>query len=75
MNLLSEFERLFDAEEKGVARVIEIRNHGLIVGQTSAGAIILLKGKAESGKQYFYDRRTNTILSPAPEVVFSEYGV
>lgn len=75
MNLLSQFEQLFNAQEKAIAKIIGERGGGLMVGETLGGATVLLKGKLEIGKLCFYDRVSNEILGEAPNVEFKEYSV
>lgn len=75
MNLLSQFNQLFPAQEQAFATIIGQRGGGTVVAQTTGGANILLKGEMETGKKVFYNRRDSTIISEAPDVVFSEFGV
>lgn len=75
MNLLSQFQQIFNAQEKSIAKIIGERDGGLMVGETLGGATVLLKGKIEIGKLCFYDRVSNEILSEAPNVEFKEYSV
>ena len=75
MNLLSQFNQLIDRQERAFATVTGQRGGGTVVAQTPSGASILLKGQMETGKNVFYDRRSGTIISEAPVVVFSEYPV
>ena len=75
MNLLSQFDQLFDRQEQSIARVIGQRGNGRVVAETQNGATIVLSGEMETGKRCFYDRRSSKILSIAPDVVFNDYGV
>lgn len=75
MNLLSQFEQLFNSQEKAIARIVGERGGGLLVGETLGGGTVLLKGKLEIGKLCFYDRISNEILGEAPNVEFKEYSV
>ncbi|WP_230660516.1 hypothetical protein [Psychrobacter sp. I-STPA10] len=75
MNLLSQFEQIFDTQEKAFATIIGQRSDGKLVAETPSGATILLTGDMETGKKCFYNRRNSTILSEAPNVTFSEFGV
>ncbi len=75
MNLLSQFDQLFDRQEKAFASITGQRGGGVVVAQTTGGATILLKGEMETGKKVFYNRRDSTIISEAPDVAFSEFGV
>ena len=75
MDLLSEFNQLFNSTERSVARITGQRGNGLLVAQTEAGSTILLNGEAETGKKVYYDRVSSKVLELAPDVVYSEYGV
>lgn len=76
MNLLSQFQQLFNATEQAIARVTGVRPDGLLIGTTPTGATVLLVGQVALGKQIFYDRVTGKVLREAPDhVVWAEYGV
>ena len=75
MNLLSQFNQIFPAQERAFATITGQRGGGTVVAQTTGGATILLSGEMETGKKCFYDRRSGTIISEAPDVVFSEFAV
>lgn len=75
MNLLSQLKQTLNTTEQSFATVTGQRGGGTVVAQTSGGASILLKGEMETGKNVFYNRRDSTIMSEAPDVVFSEFGV
>lgn len=75
MNLLSQFNQIFPAQEQAFATITGQRGGGTVVAQTTGGATILLKGEMETGKKVFYNRRDSTIISEAPDVVFSEFGI
>lgn len=75
MNLLSQFNQIFDRPEQAFATVTGQRGGGIVVAQTSGGSNILLKGEMETGKNVFYNRRDSTIIGEAPDVTFSEYPV
>lgn len=75
MNLLSQFEQVLDRQERGIARITGQRSDGQVVAQTQGGAILILKGEIETGKQCYYDRVSSQVIGVAPDVVFSEYGV
>ena len=75
MNLLSQFDQIFPKTEQAFATIIGQRGGGMVVAQTTGGATILLTGEMESGKKCFYDRRTGNIISEAPDVTFSDFGV
>lgn len=75
MNLLSQFDQIFDRPEQAFATVTGQRGGGTVAAQTTGGATILLKGEMETGKNVFYNRRDSTIMSEAPDVPFSAFGV
>lgn len=75
MNLLSQFDQIFDRQEKAFATITGQRGGGIVVAQTPGGATILLSGEMETGKKCWYDRRSGSIISEAPDVVFSEFGI
>ncbi len=75
MNLLTQFQQLQQPQEKAFATITGERGAGKVVAQTPSGAIIILNGNLEIGKKCFYDRRTSTIISEAPNVNFREFGV
>ena len=75
MNLLSQFNQISPAQERAFATITGQRGGGTVVAQTTGGATILLSGEMETGKKCFYDRRSGTIISEAPDVVFSEFAV
>lgn len=75
MNLLSQFNEIFPTQERAFATITGQRGGGRVVAQTSSGANILLSGEMETGKKCWYDRRTSSIISEAPDVAFSEFGV
>lgn len=75
MNLLSQLNQTLNQTEQAFATVTGQRGGGIIVAQTPGGSNILLKGEMETGKNVFYNRRDSTIISAAPDVAFSEFGV
>ncbi len=75
MNLFTQFQQLNPTQEKAFATITGERGAGKMVAQTPSGAVIVLNGTMEVGKNCFYDRRTSTILSEAPNVNFREFGV
>lgn len=75
MNLLSQFQQIFAENPKGFATVTGIKPDGTLIATTPTGATVLLQGKIDIGKNVFYDRVENKVLSEAPSVVFREYGV
>lgn len=75
MNLLSQFDQIFNRTERGVARITGQRSGGQVVAQTASGVTILLTGELEIGKMCYYDRISSKVLGEAPDVVYSEYGV
>lgn len=75
MNILSQLSQTLNTTEQAFATITGQRGGGVLVAQTSGGATILLKGEMETGKNVFYNRRDSTIMSEAPDVVFSEFGV
>lgn len=75
MNLLSQFQQIFNTEERAFAKVTGVRNDGKLIATMPTGAVVLLDGKADIGKNVFYDRVTSKVLEEAPNVTFTEYGV
>ena len=75
MNLLSQFQQIFNTEERAFAKVTGVRNDGKLIATMPTGAVVLLDGKADIGKNVFYDRVSGKVLSEAPNVSFTEYGV
>ena len=75
MNLLSQLNQTLNRTEQAFATVTGQRGGGIVVAQTMGGSTILLKGTMETGKNVFYNRRDSTIMSEAPDVAFSEFGV
>lgn len=75
MNLLSQFQQIFNAQEKAIARITHQKADGTYVAQTLGGGTVILKGSIDIGKLCFYDRVSNEILGVAPDVEFNEYSV
>ena len=75
MNLLNQMQAIFGQEQRGFATVNSVRPDGKLVATTPTGAVVLLDGKAEVGKNVFYDRVSGKVLGDAPNVEFKEYGV
>lgn len=75
MNLLNQFDQLFDRQEQAIAKVVGQRGSGRVVAETQGGSTVILIGEMETGKQCFYDRRTSKILGIAPDITFSNYAV
>ncbi len=75
MNILSQFNGLFNRQELSIATITGVRGGGKLVAQTESGVSVILNGAMEVGKNCFYDRRTSTIISEAPNVTFREFGV
>lgn len=75
MNLLSQFQQIFADNPKGFATITGIKQDGTLIATTPAGAVVLLEGYVDIGKNVFYDKVENKVLSEAPSVVFSEYGI
>lgn len=75
MNLLTQFQQIFADNPKGFATITGIKQDGTLIATTSAGAVVLLEGNVDIGKSVFYDKVENKVLSEAPSVIFSEYGV
>lgn len=75
MNLLAQFGDVFAENPQGFAKIIDVKKDGRLIATTPNGATVLLVGKAEIGKNVFYDRVTSKVLGEAPDVAFVEYGV
>lgn len=75
MSLYDQFNQIFNRTEKAIATVTGQKGGGKVVASTLAGATIILTGEMATGKKCYYDRRSNTILGEAPDVIFSEFGV
>ena len=75
MNLLSQFQQIFAENPKGFATITGIKQDGTLIATTPAGAVVLLEGNVDIGKNVFYDRVTSKVLEEAPNVTFKEYAV
>ena len=75
MNLLSQFQQIFNQEERAFATITGVRDDGRLIATMPTGAVVLLTGNVDIGKHVFYDRQTNKVLEEAPDVVFTEYSV
>ena len=75
MNLLSQFQQIFNQEERAFAKITGVKQDGMLIATTPTGVVVLLQGKADIGKNVFYDRVSGKVLSEAPNVTFTEYGV
>ena len=75
MNLLSQFQQIFNTEERAFAKITGVKPDGMLIATTPTGAVVLLTGSVDIGKNVFYDRVTNKVLEEAPNVTFTEYGV
>ena len=75
MNLLSQFQQIFNTEERAFATITGVKPDGTLIATTPTGVVVLLQGKADIGKNVFYDRVSGKVLSEAPNVTFTEYGV
>lgn len=75
MNLLSQFQQIFNQEERAFATVIGVREDGKLIATMPTGAVVLLTGSVDIGKNVFYDRVTSKVLEEAPNVTFTEYSV
>lgn len=75
MNLLSQFQQIFNTEERAFAKITGVKPDGMLIATTPTGAVVLLTGSVDIGKNVFYDRVTSRVLEEAPNVTFTEYGV
>ena len=75
MNLLSQFQQIFNQEERAFATITGVREDGKLIATMPTGAVVLLTGNVDIGKNVFYDRVTSRVLDEAPNVTFIEYGV
>lgn len=75
MNLLSQFQQIFNQEERAFAKITGVKPDGMLIATTPTGAVVLLTGSVDIGKNVFYDRVTSRVLDEAPNVTFIEYGV
>lgn len=75
MNLLSQFQQIFNTEERAFATITGVRDDGKLIATMPTGAVVLLTGNVDIGKNVFYDRVTSKVLEEAPNVTFTEYGV
>ena len=75
MNLLAQFNAIFNSEERAFAKITGVKPDGMLIATTPTGVVVLLQGKADIGKNVFYDRVTSKVLEEAPNVTFIEYGV
>lgn len=75
MNLLQALNVALNPVVKSYAKVIGVKPDGTLIAQTQTGATVLLQGKADIGKNVYYNRLDNKVLGDAPDVTFHEYGV
>lgn len=75
MNLLSQFQQIFNQEERAFATITGVREDGKLIATMPTGVVVLLTGNVDIGKNVFYDRVTNKVLEEAPNVTFTEYAV
>lgn len=75
MNLLSQFQQIFNQEERAFATITGVREDGKLIATMPTGSVVILDGKADTGKNVFYDRVTGKVLEEAPNVTFTEYSV
>ena len=75
MNLLSQFQQIFNQEERAFATITGVRDDGKLIAIMPTGAVVLLTGNVDIGKNVFYDRVTSRVLEEAPNVTFTEYSV
>ena len=75
MNLYQQFNSRFAANPRGTAKIISNRGGGVGVAQTPNGTEIMLQGSAEVGKTVYYNMGSREILSEAPSISYSEFGV
>ena len=75
MNLLSQFQQIFNQEERAFATITGVRDDGKLIATMPTGSVVLLTGNVDIGKNVFYDRVTNKVLEEAPNVTFTEYSV
>ena len=75
MNILQTLNQALNPVIQSYAKVTGIKSDGALIAQTQTGATVLLQGKADIGKNVFYNRLDNKVLGEAPSVEFHEYGV
>lgn len=75
MNLLSQFQQIFNQEERAFATITGVREDGKLIATMPTGTVVLLTGNVDIGKNVFYDRVTSKVLEEAPNVTFTEYSV
>lgn len=75
MNLLSQFQQIFNQEERAFATITGVREDGKLIATMPTGVVVLLTGNVDIGKNVFYDRVTSKVLEEAPNVTFTEYSV
>lgn len=75
MNILQTLNQALNPVIQSYAKIIGIKSDGTLIAQTQTGATVLLQGKADIGKNVFYNRLNNQVLGDAPNVIFNEYGV
>lgn len=75
MNILQALNSAINPVVQSYAKVIGVKPDGTLIAQTQTGATVLLQGKADVGKNVFYNRLDNKVLGEAPNVTFYEYGV
>lgn len=75
MNILQALNSALNPVIQSYAKVTGVKPDGTLIATTQTGATVLLQGKADIGKNVFYNRLDNKVLGDAPNVTFYEYGV
>ncbi|MCS4534233.1 hypothetical protein [Neisseria montereyensis] len=75
MNLLQQFNAIFNREERGIAKITGDLGGGSFAARANGGGNIVLNGQASNGQSVFYDKRTNKILGPAPDLDVTDIPV
>ena len=76
MNYLQQFQSVFRAQKRGVAKLIVQHRADSWQGQTAAGVVVQLTGAGyTAGQIVFYDVYSGRILETAPDVQVVELKV
>lgn len=75
INVAAQFEALYPAPRRFIAKIVGNRGAGVYVAETYSNTTILLTGTAETGQRVYYDASTGQILGQAPDLPLIEITV
>ncbi|MCP1659351.1 hypothetical protein [Neisseria perflava] len=75
MNLLQQFDAVFNRRQLGVAKITGDLGGSAWAATAQGGSALVLQGNAAIGSRVFYDKTTNTIVSEAPDLDFTDLSV